>query len=80
MYSSRQFIFVSFGKRKGEVEVFFIPFWVPFASTLGAKAERRQSEGRVEALCVPTIYSYTKKTKNQGATFEKKRVAQSGTW
>ena len=36
-------------------EVFFIPFWVHLVSNLRsgarAKAERTQSEGRVEALC-----------------------------
>ena len=38
-------------------EGFFNPFWIRLASTLGSKAERRQNEGRVEALCVPTINS-----------------------
>ena len=31
----------------GEVAVCFIPIWIHFASTLGAKPERRQSEGMV---------------------------------
>ena len=42
------------------VEVCFIPFCLHFASTLRsearAKAERRQGEGRVEALCGPKVY------------------------
>ena len=62
------------------VEVYFIPFWIPFASILRsegrANPERRQSEGKVEAT---VCYNYTQKNKNQGATFEKKKVAVSGT-
>ncbi len=51
-------------KRIGDVEGSFIPIWLHFASTLGAKAKRRQSEGRVEASCVPTVnYIILKKPK-----------------
>ena len=51
----------------------FIPFWIHFASTLGAKAERRQSGGRVEASCVPTVYYIIpEKPKNRVPLLRKK--------
>ena len=48
-------------------------------STCRAKAKRRQSEGMVGLIWVMCYYSYTEKGKNQGATFEKKKVAVIGT-
>ena len=60
-------------KRVSEDEGCFIPFWMHFTSTSGAKAEWRHSEGRAEASCVPTFYYYTSKAQKQGATFEKKK-------
>ena len=54
----------------GDDEAYFIPFWILSGSTSRVEPERRQSEGRVEA---ERLLYYTKKAKNQGATFEKKK-------
>ena len=49
--------------------VCFFPFWIHLVSDLKsegkAKAERRHGESAI-------YYSYTKKAKKKGATFEKK--------
>ena len=61
----------------GEDRYFFIPFWIPLASTLGAtlarRKKRRHDEGMTKAERIHVWYSYTKKDQNQGATFERKK-------
>ena len=60
-------------KRIGDIEGCFLPFWVYHASTLGAKAEWRQSKGRVEASCAPTVnYIIPEKSKIRVPLLRKK--------
>ena len=60
----------------GEDRYFFIPFWIPLASTLWVKLarhkKRRHDEGMTKVGRIHVWYNDTGKSKNQGATFEKK--------